>query len=86
MEDNVFDNMNHGKTLTTLSLINGKTYPIAESALADIYYPTFDNHGQILNLQGYPGGVTVLDNSFTNNLVYIPDIFPSKRSTSDSAD
>ena len=76
-----FNNLNFGKVLTTLSLLIGTTLPIAD--LNTISYPTFDNHGSVLNLQGFPGGVKVAESTFENNLIYIPDIYPSKRSSSD---
>ena len=76
-----FNNLNFGKVLTTLSLLNSATLPI--SGLSTIRYPTFDNHGSVLNLQGFPGGVKVTESTFENNLIYIPDIYPSKRSSSD---
>lgn len=49
-------------------------------------YPTFDNHGSVMNLQGYPGSVNVIGSTITNNLVYIPDVFPSKRSPLDETE
>ena len=43
-----FENLNFGKVLTTLSLLNSTTLPIVD--LPSIGYPTFDNHGSVMNL------------------------------------
>lgn len=74
-----FENLNYGRVLTTFSLLNS-TLPVTN--LTTLEYPTFDNHGSVMNLQGYPGFVKVKESTFSNNMVYIPDIYPSKRSKS----
>ena len=70
--------------LTTFSLLNNATLPI--TALPEMEYPTFDNHGSVMNLQGYPGVIRVTGSTITNNMVFIQDIFPSKRSPSDDVE
>jgi hypothetical protein len=72
--------------LNTLSLINSALVTLPIIALPALRYPTFDNHGSVLNLQGFPGGVKVTGSTFKNNLVFIPDIFPSKRSVTDEVE
>ena len=72
-----FENLNFGRVLKTLSLLDGKTYPI--SGLSSVAYPAFDNHGSVLNLQGFPGGVKIAESTIKNNLVFIPDVYPSWR-------
>ena len=67
--------------MNTLSLLNNATMPISD--LTSFEYPTFDNHGSVMNLQGFPGSVRVTGSSINNNLIYVPDIFPSKRSSLD---
>ena len=79
-----FENLNYGKVITTLSLLNNATLPITE--LESIKYPVFDNHGSVLNLQGFPGGVRVEESTFSKNMVFIPDIYPTRRSSSDEAE
>lgn len=43
--------------------------------------PYFDNHGAVLNLEGFPGKVSVKDSSIENNMYYIADVFPTYRET-----
>jgi len=75
--ESTFENLNFGKVLSTLSLLNSALTTLPIVALPALRYPTFDNHGSVLNLQGFPGGVKVSGSTFKNNLVYISDIFPS---------
>ena len=82
--DSTFDNLNYGGVITTLSLLNNATLPIAE--LSDIEYPTFDNHGSVLNLQGFPGGVKVSGSTIKRNMAFIPDVYPTMRSEFDEID
>ena len=46
----------------------------------EVEYEPFDNHGSVLNLQGFPGKISMFDCNVTLNMVFIPDIYPSKRS------
>lgn len=71
-------NLNFGKVITTLSLLNNATYPIDD--MWSVKYPTFDNHGAVLNLQGFPGSVKISESTINNNMAFIPDVYPSKRS------
>lgn len=79
-----FENLNFGRVLSTISLLDKKTLPIA--TLTDVEYPTFDNHGAVLNLQGFPGWIKVYTSTFSNNMVYVPEIYPSRRSASDETE
>ena len=45
--------------------------------------PYFDNHGAVLNLEGFPGEVIFENNLVKNNMYFIRDVFPSFRSNSD---
>lgn len=74
-------NLNFGKVITTLSLLNNATYPVKD--LWSVKYPTFDNHGAFMNLQGFPGSVKISESVINNNMAFIPDVYPSKRSWSD---
>lgn len=79
-----FENLNYGRVIKTLSLLTNATLPISE--LTSVDYPVFDNHGAVLNLQGFPGGIRVDDSKFIRNMAFIPDIYPSRRSSSDEAE
>ena len=74
--DSLFQNLNYGRIIDTLSLVNNKMYAITGMTTAN--YPAFDNHGAAINLQGFPGGVEVFNSTFTQNMAFIPDIYPSK--------
>ena len=84
INSSVLYNLNHGKMITTLSLLDGATLPVV--GLDDMEYPTFDNHGIVLNLQGYPGSVNIRNSQITNNMAFIPDVYPSKMSTEDEVE
>jgi hypothetical protein len=42
--------------------------------------PYFDNHGAVLNLEGFPGEIIFNGNEVKNNMYFIRDVFPSYRS------
>ena len=58
--------------------MNNATYPVKD--LWSVKYPTFDNHGAFMNLQGFPGSVKISESKIYNNLAFVPDVYPSKRS------
>ena len=60
--DTTFSNLNHGRVIDTISLVNNKLYPI--TGITSAQYPVFDNHGAAINLQGYPGGVDISNSTF----------------------
>ena len=47
-------------------------------------YPYFDNHGAVLNVEGFPGEIYFNKNTIKNNMYFIRDVFPSYRSRYDS--
>jgi len=61
IQDSSFTNLNMFKTINKLSYgeRNGTIY-----GLDSVSYPYLDNHGAVLNIQGFPGGI-----SFYNNTV-----------------
>lgn len=71
-----FENLGMGRVIKTLSLDNNHLYPI--TGITSAKYPAFDNHGMAINLQGFPGGLDLANNTFTKNMAFIPDIYPSK--------
>ena len=81
IQDSTLYNLNQGQILNAISLLNNATMPISE--LPSMEYPAFDNHGSVINLQGFPGNVRMTGSTITNNLVYVPDVFPSKRKPED---
>ena len=48
-------------------------------------YPHFDNHGAVLNVEGFPGKITFTNNKVQNNMYFIRDVFPSYRSKTDTS-
>ena len=77
--DSTFENLNFGKVIKTISLVNNKLYPITGlSYSSDAKYPAFDNHGAALNLQGFPGGVDISNSTFVKNMAFVPDVYPRK--------
>ena len=44
--------------------------------------PFFDNHGAVLNVEGFPGEIIFNGNEVKNNMYFIRDVFPSYRSKS----
>lgn len=85
--DSTFINLNFGKIITEVSLLNNATMPVVSSVsptfTETLQYPVFDNHGSVLNLQGFPGGIKVTGSTFQKNMVFIPEIYPSRRSAGD---
>ena len=55
-----------------------------ESSVAKTY-PYFDNHGAVLNVEGFPGEINFSNNTIKNNMYFIRDVFPSYRASSDTA-
>ena len=72
-----FTNLNMGHAVKYLSLQGVGNLPV--NNFADLMYPGFDNHGSVLNLQGFSGKVEMFDSEVKLNFVFIPDMFPSKR-------
>lgn len=86
IEDSVFENLNHGKALTHLSVVEDAYYwaYIAEMP-TDVHgklHPYFDHHGAVLNIEGFPGTIDFVRNDVKNNMYFINDVFPSFRPTS----
>ena len=54
--------------------------------MTDIDYPTFDNHGAVINLQAFPGVVKISGSTFKKNIAFIPEIYPAMRSQYDEID
>ena len=75
--DSEFVNLNYGHAINTLSQQGMGTLPM--SGHPEISYEPFDNHGSILNLQGFPGKVAVYNSDVFMNFAFVPDIYPSKR-------
>ena len=48
----------------------------------DIKYPYFDNHGAVLNSQGFPGAISFVNCTVMNTLPYIPAVRPTMRASS----
>ena len=48
LSESIFYNLNFGKMIYAISLLDGATKPITD--LTNMDYPTFDNHGSVLNL------------------------------------
>ena len=63
-----FINLNFGKIITEVSILNNATMPVISSVsptfTETLPYPVFDNHGSVLNLQGFPGGIKVTGSTF----------------------
>lgn len=53
--------------------------PTAEGKLI----PYFDNHGAVLNVEGFPGEIHFEDNVIKNNMYFVRDVFPSLRNDTD---
>jgi hypothetical protein len=77
LEKSTFMNLNQGVATQYLSVADVGT--LTMYGFPKVPYEPFDNLGIVLNLQGYPGGVELKNNTMVNNLVFIPDIFPSLR-------
>ena len=81
--------MNHGRNITHLSLTEDDYYSteigsMPESTAAK-KYPYFDNHGAVLNIEGFPGEINFSNNTIKNNMYFIRDVFPSYRTSLDTA-
>lgn len=83
INSSTFTNLNLGKATQYLSHegMGVLTLYDAEGIYKNVNYPPFDNLGIVLNLQGYPGPVEVYKSTMKKNMVYIPDIFPSLRTS-----
>lgn len=64
-----FSNLDMFQTITKLSY-GAKNGTIA--GLPTIEYPYSDNHGSVVNIQGFPGEVMIYNNTIEKNLAYIP--------------
>jgi len=79
-----FDNLNFGVVTRYLSLEGW--------GLANLYgepsvrVPTFDNKGIVINAQGFPGPIELMETTMTKNMAFIADIYPSLRKATDAAE
>ena len=92
MSTSTFENLNHGRNITHLSLVEDKYHSTGVAAMSDVedassdikQYPYFDNHGAVLNAEGFPGEIYFNQNTIKHNMYFIRDVFPSYRSKQDS--
>lgn len=84
----VFENLNHGRNITHLSFTEDGYYSTTINSMPDSVnakkYPYFDNHGAVLNVEGFPGRIEFTKNTIKNNMYFIRDVFPSYRKLSDT--
>ena len=80
--------MNHGRNITHLSLTEDDYYSTTIGSMPSStnakQYPYFDNHGAVLNVEGFPGEIEFTGNIIKNNMYFIRDVFPSYRKSSDT--
>lgn len=84
--DSVFWNLNHGRNITHLSVVEESyqsTYISTMPTTNGKLIPYFDNHGAVLNVESFPGEIVFKNNQVKNNMYFVRDVYPSYRKESD---